>query len=114
MRFAVVAVGRVKDRALRAAIDEYAGRVRRYAPLDEIEIAEARTPQKLEEAFERATAEATSIALEISGRALGREALARGVERAAARNKGIVAFLIGAGVIHHRHATPPADTDTGS
>jgi 23S rRNA (pseudouridine1915-N3)-methyltransferase len=94
MRVAVVAVGRVKDRALRAAIDDYLARIRRYTPCDEIELADAPLP-KLEAAFARATAEATAIALEVGGRALDSEAFARGVERAAARNKGIVAFLIG-------------------
>jgi len=38
MRYRVVAVGRVKDAALRAACDEYLGRVRRYARVDECEV----------------------------------------------------------------------------
>ena len=94
MRVAIVAVGRVKDRALRASIDDYLGRVRRYVPCDEIELADAPAP-KLEAAFGKATAEATTLALEVTGKALPSEAFARGLERAAARNKGIVAFLIG-------------------
>lgn len=94
MRIVIVAVGRVKDRALRAALDEYLGRVRRYVAVDEIELADAPVA-KLEPAFLKATAEATTIALEIGGRALGSEEFARGLERASARHKGIVAFLIG-------------------
>ncbi|HEX9282982.1 MAG TPA: 23S rRNA (pseudouridine(1915)-N(3))-methyltransferase RlmH [Gemmatimonadales bacterium] len=38
MRYRVVAVGRVKDAALRAACDEYLGRLRRYARLEEREV----------------------------------------------------------------------------
>jgi len=38
MPFLVVAVGRVKDRALRAACDEYLGRLRRYARVTEREV----------------------------------------------------------------------------
>ncbi len=38
MAFLVVAVGRVKDRALRAACDDYLGRLRRYARVDEREV----------------------------------------------------------------------------
>lgn len=38
MRYAVVAVGRVRDRALRAACDEYLARVRRYARVEEREV----------------------------------------------------------------------------
>ena len=94
MRVVVVAVGKVKDRALRAAIDEYHGRVRRYAPCDEVELADA-PAARLEPAFTRAAAEATTVALEVGGRALDSQGFARELGRAAARHKGIVAFLIG-------------------
>jgi 23S rRNA (pseudouridine1915-N3)-methyltransferase len=94
VKILVVAVGRVKDRPLRAALDEYLGRIRRYAPCEEIELAEAPAP-KLEAAFHKATAEATRIALEVGGRALDSEAFARELGRASARHKGVVAFLIG-------------------
>lgn len=94
MRIVVVAVGRVKDRALRAALDDYFGRVRRYVACDEIELPDG-PAEKLAPSFAKATQEATTIALEIDGKALGSEPFARGIERASARNKGIVAFLIG-------------------
>jgi 23S rRNA (pseudouridine1915-N3)-methyltransferase len=94
MRLVVVAVGRVKDRALRAALDEYLGRLRRYAPTDEIELPDG-PADKLAPAFAKATAGATVIALEVNGRALTSEAFAQGLERFASRGKGIVAFLIG-------------------
>src|SRR5262249_54921175 len=81
MRVVVVAVGKVKDRPLRAAIDDYLGRVRRYTPCDEIELADAPAP-RLEPAFARATAEATTVALEVGGRALDSPAFARGPGRA--------------------------------
>jgi 23S rRNA (pseudouridine1915-N3)-methyltransferase len=38
MRYRVVAVGRVKDAALRAACDEYLDRLRRYARVEELEV----------------------------------------------------------------------------
>ena len=38
MQYRVVAVGRMKDAALRAACDEYLGRLRRYAKADETEV----------------------------------------------------------------------------
>jgi 23S rRNA (pseudouridine1915-N3)-methyltransferase len=94
MRLVIVAVGRIKDRALRAATDDYLARVRRYVACDEIELADAPAP-KLTAGFSKATAEATSIALEIGGRALTSERFARDLERCAARGKGVVAFLIG-------------------
>ena len=95
MRIAIVAVGKVKDKPLRAAIDEYLGRVRRYAPCDEIEIADAPAP-KLAPAFARAAAQADfTIALEVLGERLESVAFARAIERAGARGKGSIAILIG-------------------
>lgn len=94
MRIVVAAVGRVKDAPLRGAIDEYLGRVRRYVPVDEVELVDAPIA-KLELAFTKVTAGATSIALEVGGRALESPVFARELERAGSRGKGIVAFLIG-------------------
>jgi 23S rRNA (pseudouridine1915-N3)-methyltransferase len=94
MRIVVVAVGRVKERPLRAVIDDYLGRIRRYAPCDEIELADG-SSAKLEPAFAKATAEATTVALEVGGRSLDSGGFARELGRATARHKGIVAFLVG-------------------
>ncbi len=94
MRVVVVAVGRVKDRPLRSAIDEYLGRVRRYVPCDELELADG-PAAKLEPAFAKAAGEATTIALEVTGKPVDSDAFARGLARASERHKGIVAFLIG-------------------
>lgn len=94
MRLVIVAVGRVRDRALRDATDEYVGRVRRYMPCDEVEIADAPLP-KLEASFTKAIAGATTIALEVGGRALPSPAFAKELERLGSRGKGTVAFLIG-------------------
>ncbi len=50
MRYHVVAVGRVKDAALRAACDEYLDRLRRYARVEETEVKdEARLPEAIPE-----------------------------------------------------------------
>lgn len=95
MKILVVAVGRVKDRPLREALDEYIGRLRRYLPCEEIELADA-PAARLEPAFARATATAsTVIALEVGGRAFTSEAFARELERRGSQGKGVVAFLIG-------------------
>ena len=92
MRLVVIAVGRVKERPLRASLDDYLGRLRRYVPTDEIELESG--PGEAQ-AFLRASAGAATVALEVSGRALSSEAFARLVERLASRGKGKVAFLIG-------------------
>ncbi|MCC6551739.1 MAG: 23S rRNA (pseudouridine(1915)-N(3))-methyltransferase RlmH [Polyangiaceae bacterium] len=94
MRIVIVAVGRVKDRPLRAALDEYLGRVRRYVACDEVEIPDG-PAAKVGPALAKAAAGASAVALEVTGKPLGSEAFARGVERFGARGKGVVAFLIG-------------------
>ncbi|MFO0588241.1 MAG: 23S rRNA (pseudouridine(1915)-N(3))-methyltransferase RlmH [Polyangiaceae bacterium] len=55
MRVVVAAVGKVKDRPLRDAIDEYLGRIRRYVAIDEIEIADG-SLDKVRAGFEKARA----------------------------------------------------------
>jgi len=94
MRLVVVAVGRIKDPSLRAVLDEYVGRVRRYVACDEIELKDD-VPAKLEPALAKATSGATTIALEVGGRVLGSPAFAREIERLGSRGKGVVAFVIG-------------------
>ena len=94
MRLVVVAVGRVKDRPLRAALDEYLTRIRRYHPCDEVEIPDGPLP-RVAQAITRATAGANVIALEVNGRALTSEAFSAAVERWGSRGKGVVAVLIG-------------------
>lgn len=94
MRLCIVAVGTVKDKALRAATDDYLKRVRRYVACDEVELSSMPGP-KLIGAFAKATEQATAIALEVHGRSVNSEQFARDIERYAARGKGIVAFLIG-------------------
>jgi 23S rRNA (pseudouridine1915-N3)-methyltransferase len=94
MRIVIVAVGRVKDPPLRAALDAYLGRIRRSVPCDEIELPDG-PPSKLSAAFAKATVEATALALEVTGQAVGSSAFARKLEQAAGRNKGIVAYLLG-------------------
>jgi 23S rRNA (pseudouridine1915-N3)-methyltransferase len=94
MRLVVVAVGRVKDPSLRAVVDDYLRRVRRYLACDEVELKDD-APAKLEAALTKATSGATTIALEIGGRAVGSTAFARELERLGSRGKGVVAFVIG-------------------
>ena len=94
MRILVIAVGRVKDRPLRDALDEYFGRLRRYVACDEIEIPDGPLP-KVSQAMTRAASGASVIALEVHGRALPSETFATSLERWGSRGKGNVAFLIG-------------------
>ncbi len=94
MRILIVAVGKVKDKPLRAAIDEYVGRVRRFVPCDEVELEDA-PAARLVEKFSQKTLGATTIAMEVLGRSVDSPMFARELERCGSRGKGTVAFLIG-------------------
>jgi 23S rRNA (pseudouridine1915-N3)-methyltransferase len=94
VRLVVVAVGRVKDRALRAVLDDYLARLRRMVVCEEVEVAVG-PAGKVAAQIERATAGATVIALEVGGRAWTSAEFARELERCASRDKGVVAFLVG-------------------
>jgi 23S rRNA (pseudouridine1915-N3)-methyltransferase len=95
MRIAIIAVGKVKQPGLRLELDDYLGRIRRYAACDEVELKDG-SERELIDRFERAVpARATVVALEVSGVAHDSQSLARwlGVHEQAAA--GGLAFLIG-------------------
>ncbi|MBX3181814.1 MAG: 23S rRNA (pseudouridine(1915)-N(3))-methyltransferase RlmH [Polyangiaceae bacterium] len=89
MRIRIVAVGKLKERALREVLDDYLGRIRRYAPVEELELRDA-------SGFERALAtDERVVALEVNGEALTSRALATRVAEWGEVGKGRVSFLIG-------------------
>ena len=94
MRIAIIAVGKVKQPGLRAELDDYLGRIRRYATCDEIELKDG-TEREVTERFERALPDRyVSAALEVDGRAYDSEELARFIGQCE-RDGGRVAFLLG-------------------
>lgn len=52
MRIDVIAPGKIKERYLREAIDEYSKRLSRFCTLEVIEVADERTPEKASRAQE--------------------------------------------------------------
>jgi len=89
VRLVVVAVGRLRDRELRAVADEYLGRIRRYVRCDEVE---TRNSRELGAAIPRG---ALTVALEVDGETPSSVELAQKLEAWGSRGKGVVAFLIG-------------------
>lgn len=95
MRIAIIAVGKIKQPGLRAELDDYLGRIRRYASCDEIELKDA-AERELVARFERAVPErATVAALEVDGRAHDSPGFARWIGRCEMDAVGTIAFLIG-------------------
>ena len=89
MKLSVVAVGKLKERELRAVADDYLGRIRRYVRIEEVEVSN-------DAALERALpGGVTIVALDPGGDALTSTAFAKKVETWGRRGKGDVAFVIG-------------------
>lgn len=80
MRLVIAPVGRAKEPAWRDLLDDYYGRIRRYATLDEVELRDERD-DKLSESFTKLiTAQgprARFVALDVQGQGLSSEAFAR-------------------------------------
>ncbi len=89
MKLSVVAVGKLKERALRELADDYVARIRRYVRFEEIEVKQDRD---LSEAVPKG---AVVVALEVTGLALSSRQFASRVEGWGSIGKGQVAFLIG-------------------
>lgn len=95
MKIVVIAVGKVKQPGLRSELDDYFGRLRRYATFSEIELkdgADAEVAARFDKAI---PARAQRIALEVDGRALSSHGLADLVARAEQTAVPALAFLIG-------------------
>jgi 23S rRNA (pseudouridine1915-N3)-methyltransferase len=95
VRVVVVAVGKVKERGVREAIDDYVGRIGRYLPVEEIELRDGPADDVAAAVRRRLPAGARIVALEVGGRSMTSEGFARWLERRGSEGKGIVAFLIG-------------------
>jgi 23S rRNA (pseudouridine1915-N3)-methyltransferase len=89
VKLTVVAVGKIREKHLRAVADDYAGRVKHYARTSEVEV---KTDAELARAVPR---DATVIALDPGGDALTSREFARRLERWGQRGKGELAFVIG-------------------
>jgi len=91
----IIAVGRVKERGLREAIDDYMGRIGRYGPAEEVELKDAPEAELVQRFERRIPPRSRVIALEVEGRALSSKGLAQLVERARHDAVGDLVFLIG-------------------
>ena len=95
MRILVVAVGKVKERGLRDAIDDYEGRIRRYCKLEEIEIADTGEKDVAAKLAKAIPERAKTIALEVGGDRMTSQKFAQLVGRCEVGAVANVCFLIG-------------------
>ena len=95
MKIAIIAVGKIKQPGLRAELDDYLGRINRYAGCNEVELKDGNDAE-VAARFEKAIpARAKCIALEVSGRAMSSQGLADFVAQAERTAVPTLAFLIG-------------------
>jgi 23S rRNA (pseudouridine1915-N3)-methyltransferase len=91
----VISVGKIKERGLRELLDDYAGRIQRYAPFSEVELKDGNAAE-VEERFRKAIpARAKVVALEVLGKSLTSEGLAKVIGHTADTAGQDLAFLIG-------------------
>lgn len=108
MRIDIICVGKVKERYLRDAIDEYSKRLSRYCKLDILEVSDEKTPDHAPEAVETQIKEkegerilkhirqdAYVIALAIEGTMLSSEQLAARIENLGLRGTSHIQLVIG-------------------
>ncbi len=96
MRVAIVAVGKIKQVGLRADLDDYLKRIKRYTSgCDEIELKDGSDAEVLAR-FEKAIpARSRVVALEVDGKTLSSHGLAELVRRAELDSVQTLCFLIG-------------------
>lgn len=108
MKITIVAVGRLKERYLKDAVDEYLKRLRPYASVDVVEVADEPIPQKASEAEEAGVLRREGerilgalrqgtyvICLDIPGNQLSSEEFSRLLDDLALRGRSDVTFIIG-------------------
>ncbi len=84
MRIVVAAVGRAKEPAFRALLDEYYARIRRHATLDERELRQAgedRLAADVASLVRSAGPHAVLVVLDVGGRTMSSDAFARQIQR---------------------------------
>src|SRR5260221_9537290 len=94
MRIRIVAVGKLKEKYWREAVDEYVARLARYADVAEIELKDD-SPLKVSAAMRKAIpARSRVVLLTVDGRARSSEELAAFIEQSAMRAQDLT-FVIG-------------------
>lgn len=122
MKISVLTVGKIKEKYLREAIDEYSKRLSRYCKLQIIEVEDEKTPDGASAAVEMQIREkeanrlqkyldqdAFLITLEIQGKMLDSEAFSKTIEEIGLRGKNHIQFVIGGSLGLHESITKKSD-----
>ncbi|MEM1418175.1 MAG: 23S rRNA (pseudouridine(1915)-N(3))-methyltransferase RlmH [Myxococcota bacterium] len=95
MQVHVVAVGKVKERGVREAVDDYLGRIGRYARVRVAELKDGDDAEVTARFFKAIPDRSRVVALEVEGKALSSQGLAELVGRCEGEGVQSLVFLIG-------------------
>lgn len=108
MNITVISVGKLKEKYLKAAIDEYSKRLSRYCKLDIVELNDQKTPDNASEKEELIIKEKEGanilknikdnifvVALAIEGKMISSEELGEFIKAQGVRGNSNIAFVIG-------------------
>lgn len=108
MKITLITVGKIKEKYLKDAVAEYAKRLSKYCRLEIAEVADEKTPDHAGEAAKEAIRakeaerigkyireDAFVITLEIQGKQLASEELAKKIEELGVQGKSHIIFIIG-------------------
>lgn len=122
MKIDIIAVGKVKEKFYRDAIDEFAKRLGKYCKLQIIEVADEKTPDGAGEALEEQIKgreaerilknikdEAFVFTLEISGKKYDSVAFANRINNLGIRGKSHIQFVIGGSLGLHSSVSKRSD-----
>ncbi|GGD02341.1 23S rRNA (pseudouridine(1915)-N(3))-methyltransferase RlmH [Pontibacillus salipaludis] len=108
MKITIISVGKLKEKYLKQGIQEYEKRLSSYASIDLIEVPDEKAPENLSEAqmeevkqkegeriLAKVNPDAHVVTLEIEGKMLTSEKLAKELDQLATYGKSKVTFIIG-------------------
>lgn len=123
MNIKIITVGKIKEKFMRSAIDEYTKRLSRYCKLEIIEVADEKTPDNASEKEEEAIKEKEGvkvrsyikdtdyvIALDLSGKDMTSEQFSKKIESLGLEGKSNIVFLIGGSLGISSETLKRADT----
>jgi len=95
LQILIVAVGKIKDSGLRRMIDDYLGRIGRYAQVKEIELKDEAADKLFEKIEKAIPSRARVIAMEVSGLHWSSQKLASYMAQCEVQSVHSLAFVIG-------------------
>jgi 23S rRNA (pseudouridine1915-N3)-methyltransferase len=111
MKITVITVGKLKEKYLKMAVDEYSKRLSRYCKLDIIEVPDEKAPENMsisqeiivkdkegERILKYIKDNAYVVALEINGEDLTSEQLANKINKLGIEGKSHIVFVIGGSI----------------